>query len=556
MSRIDTIDLGKAWKVFPLMLATIPLRFALHCYVAYLSWPYFFGTNLEILPQAVLLTAGLWAGTFLTQLSFLPLISLRRRLLLAVNPEFADRLELDRQRALSKQRAQVLSGAANARRLARRIPPAFFHLLVVLWIASYALPQLFINGSAIALCEFALLLVFCDTAISIVANPILFTDLRRRFGPEDDSDDRRPTEKRGGGLWQFIKEAQEEQALSFARHDLELETSLSAQAYLERGKEYLESYRAVPAIDDFSQSILLDQGSAAAFEARADAYQSLGLIYLARNDLMEAARIFAEAADQRSHERIAEKQKMLGAASNPKAAISSAGEALALMANLIEPNKRTAMRKIRMDNIQKDFQSGRQTASIYRRQAELLLMEGEYERALESCNKALDLSSEDAEAYRMRAQVLVQMERIEDALRDYDRAITLNAADEDSYRGRARINLVFGANEAVVRDCTHALSFSKNYELSLLRGSALVALARYEDALVDLTNAITSLEHCISVWNALLLPPCRRIARLLREPLCEAYEQRAIAFDGIGNVDKAALDLVRAHELKGKTYGT
>lgn len=70
---------------------------------------------------------------------------------------------------------------------------------------------------------------------------------------------------------------------------------------------------------------------------------------------------------------------------------------------------------------------------------------GEYEkamecfnRAIEECNKAMELDSNNADAYFFRGSVYGQLKQYEKAIEDFNRVIELNPNDADAYHHRDR----------------------------------------------------------------------------------------------------------------------
>lgn len=61
---------------------------------------------------------------------------------------------------------------------------------------------------------------------------------------------------------------------------------------------------------------------------------------------------------------------------------------------------------------------------------------GEYEKAIEAYNKAIELNPNDAEAYFWRGRAYIDLERYERAIEDFDKAIELNPNEKVAYRYR------------------------------------------------------------------------------------------------------------------------
>ncbi|MFX5210826.1 hypothetical protein ABTC77_19040, partial [Acinetobacter baumannii] len=82
------------------------------------------------------------------------------------------------------------------------------------------------------------------------------------------------------------------------------------------------------------------------------------------------------------------------------------------------------------------------TASVYCRQAELLLQKKQFDAADEACDKAIALQPKVAEAYRIKSKIALQHQKNKSAaLLNLDRAIEFDSKNASALEDRASLNL-------------------------------------------------------------------------------------------------------------------
>ncbi len=118
------------------------------------------------------------------------------------------------------------------------------------------------------------------------------------------------------------------------------------------------------------------------------------------------------------------------------------------------------------------------------------------EDALASYNKALALKPDFADAFYNRGLVLQRLKRWEEALGSYDSAIALDPSP-DSFNNRGTVLLVLKQTEAALASFDSALVLQpNNAESALLRGNALMAERRFEEARDSFVLAVKSDPDC------------------------------------------------------------
>ncbi len=202
-------------------------------------------------------------------------------------------------------------------------------------------------------------------------------------------------------------------------------------------------------------------------------------------------------------------------------------------------------------------------AVTYNNLAVHYLDHGEYEKAIEPLNRAIELEPDyvtaiinritafektgraeqakadyarllkveprSAEGYYSRAEVLLNLGRIDEAIRDFTAALQLDPRSALSYNNRASARFLKGDLASAIGDCTRALELNPGYANAYnTRANARQRLGDSAGALADYNRAIE-------------LSPS--------DPL--AYNNRAAVHLHLKHYDKAWADLRRCRELGG-----
>jgi tetratricopeptide (TPR) repeat protein len=552
------VNLRELFRQAAVAIGLIPPKFIVQCLLIYKFLPLTAGAVFARgLEEAAGVTGVLWLTVTLTQYVKALAPSVGGRILAVIKPEAAELYQLKLRRQGTEKQKRFLAdvtGPLTFEIIANQLKASASSLLptvVGVALASLFLPHVFVNRPLIAIVECTLIIV-ATTLIFFLAQLWLTC----KISTDDIALDGQPGAKRGkmAAFTAALQDGDELVKTAEARFQLEIQTNPGPPAYNERGKHYLSCHQFIPAVDDFSQAIKLDENFAEAYENRAAAYAGMKLPNLARKEFAQACRLYTEQGKEGDLQRALDKSsEVSGGLAAPKVSMK---ESFTTAAFLFNPKKLDQLADMELDRINTRLEKDVKTGTIYRRKAEILHTQGQYGEALLSCNKAISANSEDAAAYRIRAEIEIQQSKIQEALHDYDKAIELNEKDGDAFLGRARLNFIVLQNsEAALKDCTHAMSFSRNRHFQLLRGEILITLDRCELAVSDLTEFIESWERYSALWDAFLLPIFRSIANALRSESIRGYEKRAVAYEKLGQLDKAAQDLARAENLKKITKG-
>ena len=152
---------------------------------------------------------------------------------------------------------------------------------------------------------------------------------------------------------------------------------------------------------------------------------------------------------------------------------------------------------------------------------------GDYEGAVQDCNKAIELDPDYASAYYNRGIAKYGLGDYEGAVQDYSKAIELNPDYANAYYNRAYAKDNLGDYEGAVQDYSKAIELSDDCSSAYNnRGVAKHYLGDYKGAIQDYSKAIE-------------LDPYDK----------DAYRNRGLAKMMLGDNDAAREDFRRASDL-------
>jgi tetratricopeptide (TPR) repeat protein len=152
---------------------------------------------------------------------------------------------------------------------------------------------------------------------------------------------------------------------------------------------------------------------------------------------------------------------------------------------------------------------------------------GDYERALEAYNRALELKPDFAAVLNNRGNALYELKRHEDALKDFNRALELEPDDPMTLNNRGTTLDEMGRYGDALRDYDRSLELRPDYVDALVnRSAALIKMEHYDNALEDINHALE-----------------------LRPNYAPALYNRACAYSPLGRFEEALQDLEAA--IKG-----
>jgi lipoprotein NlpI len=116
---------------------------------------------------------------------------------------------------------------------------------------------------------------------------------------------------------------------------------------------------------------------------------------------------------------------------------------------------------------------------------------GEQDKALDDCNKAIELDGKDAVAFQARGLILLDKGDNDRALADFDKAVALGAKNAALFSDRGNLLLAKGETDKAIDDYNTVLDTDgKNVSGYVERGGAWLAKGDTDRALADYSKAI------------------------------------------------------------------
>ncbi len=169
---------------------------------------------------------------------------------------------------------------------------------------------------------------------------------------------------------------------------------------------------------------------------------------------------------------------------------------------------------------------------------EYLISRGEYSKAIDIANIAINLKPDYAYIYNTRAYAYEHTGDLEQALRDYNQAISLKPGEWFFYGRRGDLFRTLDKSEMAIADYTTALEINPDDIDSLVnRGREFALNGKYTEATEDFTEAIAIDPKCADAYLS------RGIVWSLSdtEKARSDYEMAAKLFDEQGQIDDANL---------------
>ena len=152
---------------------------------------------------------------------------------------------------------------------------------------------------------------------------------------------------------------------------------------------------------------------------------------------------------------------------------------------------------------------------------------GEYKKAIEYYDQAIEINSQFAEAYYNRGLAKVKSGNPKEAIQDYDKAIEINPQDADTYHNRGYANAELGNPKEAIQDYDKAIEINpQDADTYHNRGYANAELGNPKEAIQDYDKAIE-----INPQDA------------------DTYHNRGYVKAGLGNHKEALKDYDKAIEI-------
>ncbi|MDB9543157.1 tetratricopeptide repeat protein [Microcystis aeruginosa CS-1036] len=186
----------------------------------------------------------------------------------------------------------------------------------------------------------------------------------------------------------------------------------------------------------------------------------------------------------------------------------------------------------------------------------------EYEQAIASYDRALEIKPDYHEAWFIRGIALGNLGRFEEAIASYDRALEFKPDKHEAWcnRGIALGNL--GRFEEAIASYDRALEIKPDYHGAWNnRGFALGNLGRFEEAIASYDRALEIKPDYHGAWNnrGIPLKNLRRFEEAIasydralefKPDFHEAWNNRGNALDDLGRLEQAIASYDRALEFK------
>ncbi|CBN57271.1 MULTISPECIES: tetratricopeptide repeat protein [Kamptonema] len=142
-------------------------------------------------------------------------------------------------------------------------------------------------------------------------------------------------------------------------------------------------------------------------------------------------------------------------------------------------------------------------ADDYVKQGEALYLEGRYQEALVSFEKAILMNADIDEAWYNRGNVLVKVQRLEEAIACYDQAIGLNREYYEAWYNRGNVLMRLQRYEEAAAAYDQAIALKpEEYGPWHNRAAAMGRLQRYQEAIASYEKALSIKSDDPEVWHS------------------------------------------------------
>ncbi|MCA2623843.1 MAG: tetratricopeptide repeat protein, partial [Microcystis sp. M19BS1] len=169
-----------------------------------------------------------------------------------------------------------------------------------------------------------------------------------------------------------------------------------------------------------------------------------------------------------------------------------------------------------------------QASKLLHKKGLIHAMGKEYEQAIASYDRALEIKPDKHEAWYNRGVALGNLGRFEQAIASYDRALEIKPDFHQAWNNRGNALDDLGRLEEAIASYDRALEFKPDYHQAWYnRGNALGNLGRYEEAIASYDRALE-----------------------FKPDFHEAWYGRGVALDDLGRFEQAIASYDRALEIK------
>lgn len=129
---------------------------------------------------------------------------------------------------------------------------------------------------------------------------------------------------------------------------------------------------------------------------------------------------------------------------------------------------------------------------FYYQEALKYMDEGDYNKALESINKSIELVWDFDNSFYIRGCIFQNLERFEEAMQDFNKCVFLNPNNLEAFNNRGCCHYFLQKYEQSLEDYCQAIEIDPSYEYAYHnRGLSYCALNEFEKSLADYNKAIS-----------------------------------------------------------------
>jgi tetratricopeptide (TPR) repeat protein len=141
--------------------------------------------------------------------------------------------------------------------------------------------------------------------------------------------------------------------------------------------------------------------------------------------------------------------------------------------------------------IEEPFQTAERKADLFFEQGLLLVVLEEFESAIKSFDKVLQLQPGNDSAWIMRGFTLLVLERYEEAIVSYDKVLQFRPDNDSAWIERGVALAFLGRHEEEIASYDKALQYEPENNLTWYnRGNALISIGHYEEAIANYDKAL------------------------------------------------------------------
>ncbi|BAY26591.1 TPR repeat-containing protein [Calothrix sp. NIES-2100] len=132
----------------------------------------------------------------------------------------------------------------------------------------------------------------------------------------------------------------------------------------------------------------------------------------------------------------------------------------------------------------------------------ILYNAGDYTGAIENCNQAILLNSEDLTSYLIRGAAYIMTKNYQNAIEDFNQAIRMSPQYSRAYAERGVARAAIGENQTAIEDCNRAIELEPQYVRAYYgRGAARFYSGNYQGALEDFSLVARMERSAIAYYN-------------------------------------------------------